>query len=243
MTTEPIVFFDLPTRAPVKAWSLNPWRTRFVLNYKGLNYKTEWVEYPDIKARLEGHVTPNASDPPYTIPAIRLPDGKYVMDSYKIADELEKQHPSPPLHLGAPVQLRLVELLKRVHPPFFGIVSTGVPKNLLSAASIPYWYRTRGEDVGMPLDEYTRLKGGEVALAAMAPHMRAITDLLKETPDGPFFMGKEVSYTDFIWAGFLIFVRNVDAEAFERALELSGDGQVHRDFLEALKPWSERDDH
>lgn len=30
-----------------------PRKTRLLLNYKGLDYKTEWVEYPDIKPRLE----------------------------------------------------------------------------------------------------------------------------------------------------------------------------------------------
>lgn len=33
---------------------LNPWKTRFLLNYKNLNYKTEWTEYPDLRKKLEG---------------------------------------------------------------------------------------------------------------------------------------------------------------------------------------------
>lgn len=75
-----IVLYDLPSTAKCACWSLNPWKgmalhriytyewgqlgkfeadsvlmmitARLALNYKGLPYKTEWVEYPDLKSRF-----------------------------------------------------------------------------------------------------------------------------------------------------------------------------------------------
>ncbi len=71
---------------------------RAALNFKGIPYKTEWLEYPDIKATLSAKESPplDGSDGfPYTIPAVGLPDGRFVMNSRPIADELEKLKPEP----------------------------------------------------------------------------------------------------------------------------------------------------
>jgi len=66
--SDPIVLYDLPSKGRRSCWSLNPWKSkvislyeevtnstqaRMLLNYKGLHYKTEWVEYPDLKPTLE----------------------------------------------------------------------------------------------------------------------------------------------------------------------------------------------
>jgi len=76
MASDQIVLFDLASRPPRSTWSLNPWKSnsparldhrqepvqdeltrsyhvaRLLLNYKGLNYRTEWLEYPEIAPRL-----------------------------------------------------------------------------------------------------------------------------------------------------------------------------------------------
>lgn len=64
-----IVLYDLPSKKGV-AWSFNPWRSmqcslylhknqrlsliaRMILNFKGLDYETQWVEYPDIAPTMK----------------------------------------------------------------------------------------------------------------------------------------------------------------------------------------------
>lgn len=65
-----IILFDLPSKDRC-AWSLNPWKSksrdflsnmkyqayqflaRLALNFKGIDYKTEWLEYPDIAAKFK----------------------------------------------------------------------------------------------------------------------------------------------------------------------------------------------
>ena len=42
--SDEIVLYDLKNKHN-KCWSLNPWKTRLILNLKGLKYRTEWIEY------------------------------------------------------------------------------------------------------------------------------------------------------------------------------------------------------
>ncbi|KAK0624886.1 hypothetical protein B0T17DRAFT_577537 [Bombardia bombarda] len=235
---QPIILFDLPSQPPCTCWSYNPWKTRFLLNYKGLNYKTEWLEYPNIKPRLKDHVPPVDI---YTIPTVLLPSGKYIMDSRAIADHLEAQHPSPPLHLDSPYLARVNGILPRFMTPLRAIIGHLIPLRILNDASLPYWYETRASPEVLE-ERYRTGKQGEATWEAVAPAVAELTALLKENPEGPFFMGKEVSYADFVWGGFLIFCRRVGEDVFEGSLKGSGEGgRVHRELLEALKPWSGRD--
>jgi hypothetical protein len=63
------ILYDLPSKGRCACWSLNPWKGRFVrkckkihlpilyiarlaLNFKGVDYKTIWLEYPDVAPTL-----------------------------------------------------------------------------------------------------------------------------------------------------------------------------------------------
>ncbi|KAK3936413.1 hypothetical protein QBC46DRAFT_395128 [Diplogelasinospora grovesii] len=243
MASNQIILFDLPSKPPCSAWSLNPWKTRLLLNYKGLDYKTEWLEYPNIKPTLEKHIPPNETGTPYTIPAIRLPDGTYMMDSRKIANYIEQKHPSPPVHLDSPYLAKLEAIMPRLMTELRGIYIPLIPKRLLNEASVPYWNETRTKAVGMSLDQLEKERGGDIGWSAVAPLLQEVTALLKENTEGPFFMGKTVSYADFVWAGFLIFCQRIGQDVYEEALKRSGDAKVHEDLMEAVKPWSQRNDH
>ncbi|RYP53971.1 hypothetical protein DL768_001121 [Monosporascus sp. mg162] len=240
MSAQEIVLFDLPSKAPLKTWSLNPWKTRFALNYKGVDYKTDWLEYPNIKPRLEKHLPGREL---YTIPTVIMPNGDYITDSFEIADALEKAFPAPSLHLDSPYVKTLKAVMPDIMAALIGVYVPLVPERLLNEASRPYWYETREAKVGMPLDRLAREKGGEEAWKAAEPHLRKATALLGENADGPFFMGKEVSFADFIWAGFLIFFRRIGDDVFQKLLDATGNRDLHLKLLEGVKPWSERDDH
>ncbi|RYP61802.1 hypothetical protein DL769_007555 [Monosporascus sp. CRB-8-3] len=240
MSAQEVVLFDLPSKAPLKSWSPNPWKTRLALNYKGVDYKTEWLEYPNIKPRLEKHLPGKEL---YTIPTVIMPNGDYIMDSFEIADALEKAFPAPSLHLDSPYVEKLKAVMVDMRGVLIGVFMPLVPERLLSEASKPYFYETREANIGMPLDRLARERGGDEAFKAAEPHLRKVTALLGENADGPFFMGKEVSFADFIWAGFLIFFRRVGDDVFQKLLDATGDRDLHLKLLEGVKPWSERDDH
>ncbi|KAK3299839.1 uncharacterized protein B0H64DRAFT_447791 [Chaetomium fimeti] len=244
--SEQIVLFDIPSRER-SCWSLNPWKTRMLLNYKGLDYRTEWLEYPEVKPALEPHVPPNPTGIPYTVPTIRQPSGSYIMESRAIANTLETLHPSPPLHLDAPVLAELEALMQRMMGQLGAEMLLRVPQRVLGPASVPFWMEDRKAWVGgVELEAYAagvdRGKMWEEAEVVL----REATGLLKKggkEAEGPFFLGREVSYADFVWGGFLVFVKAQGEDFFEELLRRTGDAEAHRRLLEAVGPWMKRSSH
>lgn len=162
------------------------------LNYKNIEYKTEWIEYPDVAPTLRAAgLPPNDTGIAYTCPTVQLPDGTYVMESMKIAHELEKRWPSPSLRLDAGPGL--VSTVADMIPAVFGeLTPVWMPRvpRILSEKSVPYFAETRKERVGMPLDQFEKEKGGEHLWEAAKEPIEKIAALLKKT-DGPYFLGNE----------------------------------------------------
>lgn len=170
-----------------------------------------------------------------------MPDGSYVMDSYKIADIIEEKHPEPSVHLNTPVQLRFREILIKFMGELTPIYVPGVAQSILGDGSIDFFRTTRQEDVGMPLDDYGK-KNSPGAFERAEPFAREMTALLNETSSGPYFLGDTISYTDFMWAGILLFFKCLGDEKYQEVLKTSGDAEAHIKFLNALSPWTERND-
>ncbi|PRT52677.1 hypothetical protein B9G98_00297 [Wickerhamiella sorbophila] len=97
-----ITFYDIAMRPPEEenSCSPNPWKARYALNYKTAEYKTVWVQLPDIAAVRKELAVPavrkfaDGSDY-YTLPvAIDHKFNAKVGDSFEIAAHLE-QHYAP----------------------------------------------------------------------------------------------------------------------------------------------------
>jgi glutathione S-transferase len=163
------------------------------------------------------------------------------MDSRAIATALEAAHPSPSLHLDSPVLPRLERLLRSCMIALEPIYLVRVPKVILNDASVPYWRETRAQAVGMAsLDEYERAHADlGPRWEEAAPALRGVTELLGEA-EGPFFLGGTVSYADFVWGGFLIFMGRLGEDVLEEVLKRSGGREKHQALLEGLEPWVKR---
>lgn len=165
------------------------------------------------------------------------------MDSRPIADALERLHPSPALHLASPYQARVDAAVPRAFEALRPILYARVPQSLLTPPSAAYWHPSRAARVGMPLDEFEATRGGEAAYGAAEAPLRDVSAMLREGAGGPFFQGAAVSYADFVWVAFLVFVRRVGRDVYEEVLRRTGDREVHEKLVEACGPWLERDDH
>lgn len=166
-----------------------------------------------------------------------------MMDSRVIATEIEKRAPTPSVHLDSPVLAKLEELMLQFTPNLWPVYIPKVPKRLLNEASIPYWYKTREVRLGMPLDQAERERGGQEAWDKCKPQLLEITAMLKEDDSGPYFLGKEVSYADFVWGGFLVFLQRIGTDLWEQLLGTIGnDSDVHSKLVLALDEWSVRSD-
>lgn len=164
------------------------------------------------------------------------------MDSRPIANKLESLYPSPPLHLDSPALAKLETIMPNLMPTLAGIYIPNVPKVILNTASHPHWYKTREAKFG-DLDELEKKKGGEVAYNGAKPYLQEVTALLKEDTSGPYFLGTEVSYADFVWGGFLDFIGRVSQNDLEKLLEVSGDRDAHVQLQEGLREYRARNDH
>jgi glutathione S-transferase len=164
------------------------------------------------------------------------------MGSRAIAAVLEKEFPSPPLYLDSPILPKVEALMPKIMLHLPPVYIPRVPRDILNERSISYFIRTREAKFGMPLNEFEKSeKGGEHAWEKATPHVRELAELLKED-GGPFFMGQNVSYADFILVGFLQFLKRLscDNDLFNRVV------QIDQSFLvlyQACAEWLKRDDY
>ena len=96
-----IVFYDIASAPPSRTHAPNPWKTRFALNLKGLRYRTEWVDLPDITAVREklgvpaNRTLPDGT-PYHTLPVVQdLSTNVILGDSFEIALYLDRNYPAP----------------------------------------------------------------------------------------------------------------------------------------------------
>ncbi|KIW35604.1 uncharacterized protein PV07_02291 [Cladophialophora immunda] len=235
-----VILYDLPSKGGF-CWSLNPWKTRLVLNYKGIPYKTEWVEYPDLKPTFTKFgLPPNSSGPyEYTSPAIRLPSGEYLMESRAIVDKLEQLHPSPPLSLDSPYLARAEQLVPKLANAVRPIFMPLVPKTFLNPPSRDYFVASREKALGMPLDAYAAANTAQ-AWEDAKPVVKEAGAVYAENPDGPFLLGKQVSYADFMVLGFLRMMDRLGIK--DRFFAMEG-GEKLKELYEAGAKWLERDSY
>lgn len=177
----------------------------------------------------------------FTLPAVQLPDGSYVMDSYKIAEVIEQKHPEPSVPLDKALQEKFIKTLQGFMGALRPIFVPGVAQRLLGDGSVDFFLATREKDVGMPLYDYGKQQSPG-AFDRAEPFAREMTALLNETSSGPYFLGDTISYTDFIWAGILLFFKCLGEEEYQEVLKRSGDPETHTKFLDALSPWTGRND-
>jgi len=159
-----IVLYDLPSRGTSTCWSYNPWKIRLALNFKGLPYETEWVDYPDLVPKFKTlGLAPNETGRPYTIPTVKVPSGQLIMDGLVIAQALEKLYPEPSLHVDSPQVQRAQDAVTDCWNALAPLLANRVPTRILQPRSADYFLRTREEKFGMPLSE---LEKSEKAMKA-----------------------------------------------------------------------------
>ncbi|ROT40781.1 hypothetical protein SODALDRAFT_343061 [Sodiomyces alkalinus F11] len=241
MADNKVVLYDLPSKGRSACWSLNPWKTRLVLNFKNIPYETQWVEYPDIEPLFKSFGIPPQTGEiaAYTIPAIRTPQGNYIMNSLPIAQALEALQPEPSLRVDDPAVSRVQALVQETLMALAAVLLAPVPRDLLREASVPYFEETRKNLFGMSLAELEEAKGGDPAWEAARPLFAKAGAALREVP-GPFFLGEKVSYADFVYVGLVEFIRRTKGiEYYNRVV---GWEKEIGALYDACAKWVERDD-
>ncbi|KAL4937060.1 hypothetical protein BDV06DRAFT_80801 [Aspergillus oleicola] len=246
----PVHFFDLLSDLPGKSWSPNTFKTRMVLNYKGIPYTQSYISYPDIAPLLrnlsvpagEGHVE-------YTLPAIIHPSvtsnpNGALMDSLPIAVHLDEQFPERPLFPNGNASYALAIAVEKIiyDASFVGVrlLLTAI-KDELDPRGREFYVKTRTERFGKPLSEVRPTDEGEIReiIDNMKKAIKPIVQMLKgkDGKKGPFLEGETPSYADLVVQSYLTWFWLVEQGIWREVLEL-GDGEI-KALWNACFPWIE----
>ncbi|KAF5317733.1 hypothetical protein D9619_012624 [Psilocybe cf. subviscida] len=200
-----ITLYDIATRSN-EAVSTNTMRTSLCLRFKGLDFKTEWIELPDIERfSIEKGIAPTTTKPDgspfYTLPAIYDPStGTKLADSWKIALYLDKTYPDTPRLVPegtAALQRAFTDSVEGIFAPGALFTLQGVHKNI-SPGGVARYERNILERAGKPLEEV--IPRGDEAASGWAKYQESLgkLDAWYATSDGPFLTGATPVWADLI---------------------------------------------
>ncbi|KAL0572296.1 hypothetical protein V5O48_009662 [Marasmius crinis-equi] len=240
--TERIVLYDIPSKNHT-SWSENVWKAkplptqaRLVLNYKKIPYETKWIEYPEIGPTFKALGIPPNSPPKWSdwsVPTVQMLDGSYIMGSAAIAQKLEELYPEPSLHLDADIHEKVESAHLQMMFPNMPYFMPKIRKRILGEGSAAWFKADREKRSGMPEEQWeTDDRVGEEGLAEM---VELLTKYKRD--EGPFILGSEPSYGDFIIAAMIDMFRCIGEEAYEK---LVGYDTSLRKVYEACGAWLEK---
>ncbi|KAL8949989.1 MAG: hypothetical protein Q9183_007558, partial [Haloplaca sp. 2 TL-2023] len=148
------------------------------------------------------------------------------------------RYPEKSVHLDSPYVDKILKIIPGIAGALVGVCMPLSPRNILNPRSAKYFEETRAVRYGMPLSQLEKEKGGEPAWEEAKPVLQEAGKLLKEN-DGPFFMGKEVSYADFVIVGLLQFAKQLGEGVFEKMVDIE---PALAKVYEASAEWLKRDD-
>ncbi|TDL18669.1 hypothetical protein BD410DRAFT_774810 [Rickenella mellea] len=211
-----ITLYDIPSTVPGSAFSPNVFKTRMALNYKGLSHKTEWVEFPNIAPRMKELGASPTEGMQYTVPVIHdHSTGKIISDSLDIAQYLDETYPDTPRLLPSGPGIAaifesfflpsIMPLPKLMQLPEFPKLNPA--SHAFFRKSREEWGKCKLEDLLPPGPErekcWLKVKQGLDKVAGL---------LDKNGKDKPFVLGEQITYAEFIMAGWLVWVKIISEE-------------------------------
>ena len=186
---------------------------RYALNYKELNYKTQWVEYPDIESVCKRYGAPPTSNTPgqpqYTLPMIYDPATEtVVVESSNIARYLDATYPETPQLFPAETRTLQAVFVDTAWP------NLGVPLYMnvihhtwssLTPRSKVYFRETREDMFGKRLEDL----GGEEDWESLKEALGKLDEWMKWNGDAPFLTGNRIVFCDILIAGLLTWAKVV----------------------------------
>ncbi|KAI5884889.1 uncharacterized protein SCHCODRAFT_01164723 [Schizophyllum commune H4-8] len=173
-----IILYDMATK--VGPYSLNTWRTRYALNFKGLPFTTVWLELCDVERELSAAGAP---------PSGTWPDGR---PQYTIARYLDETYPdSRTLFPHGTVSLQhafVGEFISKVVFPSFPIALEGCYAVMPERTRV-YFRETREKMFGKTLEEIWGDKAAvEKGWADVKKGLDWLEGVIKENGDDKLFL-------------------------------------------------------
>ncbi|KAH6893701.1 hypothetical protein BKA70DRAFT_1389589 [Coprinopsis sp. MPI-PUGE-AT-0042] len=203
-----IILFDIPSTLRL-GFSSNTLKTRFCLAYKGLEHRTEWVEFPDVAAVCKEKgigATGSWKDgsPYYSLPAI-IDDHKgtgvaptAVSESFEIAKYLDATYP---------------ETKRLVFLPFARIFFPRAA-TILNPASKEYFSKKRAAQF------FDANSLDDVQVKSAEEEGKIWDDFREGWNEGPWVLGDTISFADLVVALYLVTLQRVFGQQSKEWQEL-----------------------
>ncbi|KAF8509360.1 hypothetical protein BU17DRAFT_70460 [Hysterangium stoloniferum] len=237
MSSSIITLYDVSCReGKPLGWNDMGMRARLSLNFKGLQYRTVWLEYPDIEPTMKrigaspGGTKPDGS-PKYTIPVIvdpahAAPDGTPIpiTDSWKIAEYLDEKYPEPGLLF--PKGTKALQSLFHDYAVTKGLYKAAPMLlysvlGLLSDESHVHWRTYQEAAFGAKLEDLCPV--GSQKWEEQSAIVKKVLD--KNGTDGPFVLGAQVTFADFILVSMLEMISKVIPDEWEKIIQHLDNGR------------------
>lgn len=219
--------------------------------YKGLPFKTVWLEYPEIEPTMKklgaepsARKKPDGS-PVYTVPVIHdTTTGKVVTDSFKIAEYLDDTYPEKPalFPLGARAPVHMYhEFVGSLLEPIFPLLILPMCSKLSPTSDEYYhqlWKYLMG---GVSVEEFYPPPGPkrDAAWAQIKANFSKIAAVVQKNGagKGPYFYGDTFSHADTLVVAFLHWMRAILGQEPEWADFDKWDGGLWARLMEQTKEY------
>ena len=192
--------------------------SRYCLNYKGIPYKTIWVEYPDIAATCErlGVCTykrdGTPGNPRYTLPVIHDPKtGQSIAESRHIVKYLDETYPDTPRLIPPGTQtLQTAFYYEYEDKHLEGLTNFVIPQtaSILNPRSYEYFNETRSKWFKVDRVEDIYPKGEEkVKLWNEWKEEWGAVDKWMKDSETLLVMEDTITWADFVVAAWVIWCR------------------------------------
>jgi glutathione S-transferase len=188
-----ITLYDLTANDSAVRFSPFCWSTKMALLHKGLEFESVPWLFTDKSATADSGYT--------TVPVIKH-EGKWVGDSWNIAQYLDETFPEKPTLIGGPEEKAQVEEMlevcsNQVFPAIVPIIIKQV-HSILSEPCQVYFRETREARLEAKLEDVSASPEDGVKNLASA-----LESLETKLADKPYFGGDAPSYADYILFGTL----------------------------------------
>jgi len=215
MSQPVITLYDVRSTIP-QPWAPNIWRIRFILNYKRLPYRTQWIEFSDVENILRSMNAPPTSArqdgrPVYTLPVIFDSRTNTIHSNANlIAEYLEITYPARPVFPDGSraLQTLFVHYIQEIFAkPLLPI--------MIPISHLRLHERSQAHFLGPHRVQPSQLSGPQMEQAwiAIKEQFDFLASILDKNngPDGDGIvaMGHEVSYADFALCSVLIWIETM----------------------------------
>ncbi|KAJ3547634.1 hypothetical protein NMY22_g1579 [Coprinellus aureogranulatus] len=228
-----ITVYDFDSTAPGRAMSPFVWRIRYALNIKGLEHRTEWLNYGKLEEQLqERNAAPTRflpdGAPVYTVPAIYDPStNTTISDSQQILKYLDDAYPDAPQLCAPPypnddsVKAAFestwpVPLSAFMLNGTWGLLVPIIVDHIDEASGTKYKQRFEAKS-GMSFESLSDISVKSELLVEGACRFKEADRQLEEIRqkyggDGPWLLGDEVKVPDLAVVGTLAYIAAVLGE-------------------------------